>query len=79
MTLVVHALVLINIDSNMQGDEIKIKIYTHTSVSFYWQNKFAIKAFLCNTPYFYIVDSGLQLNNTHRMNRNNGYAKLPQC
>jgi len=31
-----------------------------------WQNRFAIKTFLCNILYLYIVDSDIYLNNTHR-------------
>jgi len=30
-------------------------------------HKFAIKALLCNTQYFYRADSDMSLNNTHRM------------
>jgi hypothetical protein len=31
------------------------------------RHKLAIKALLCNTEYYYIVDSGMYLNNTHRI------------
>jgi hypothetical protein len=47
------------------------KLYMETYVCMFyyccWQDKFAIEALLCNTQYNYIVDSDVQLNNTHRM------------
>jgi hypothetical protein len=33
-----------------------------------WQHKFSIKALLCNTQYFCIVDSDVQFNHTHTQN-----------
>ena len=43
------------------------RLWKVISKLYFWRrNKFATKTLLCNTEYFYIVDSDTQLNNAHR-------------
>jgi hypothetical protein len=72
------------------GIHFLLKTGTH-DLHWRWGHKFAIKALLCYTQYFYRVDSDISLNNTHRMFRwtthiecilafpvQNGCANAPQ-
>lgn len=56
--------------------------FTYRSRNFYCCRRctVTIKTLLSNTPYFYIVDSDMHLNNTHKIfHCNNGYAGTPRC
>ena len=48
-----------------------------------WTYKFVISTFLCNNPYFYIIESDIAQQCTQnallRFHSKNGYANAPQC
>jgi len=72
-------------NSKFEENRTKLSDTLHENLNTFYiclRLEFAIKAYMCNTQYFHIVDSDIYLNDTHRMHClrfhcNNGYANVP--